>query len=272
MLNTFGYLDELFSLAGKTALVTGGAAGVGRMIAEGLALAGARVLIASRKEEACRAAAAEINNLRPRAAAEGFAGDLSNPGSVGSLVAELGRRSDRLDILVNNAGTTWGAPLPEFPYEAWAKVLSVNLSGPFTLTRDFLPLMQRSGTNEAPSRVINIGSVMGYVPISHDAYSYSASKAALHHLTKILAKEYAGRGVTFNSLALGPFPTKMTAFSIRPGRSPGAHLPSGRMGRAEELVAPVLYLCGKGGAYTTGAVIPVDGGVSVQSGSLVEAE
>jgi NAD(P)-dependent dehydrogenase (short-subunit alcohol dehydrogenase family) len=266
------YLEAVFGLSGKTALVTGAAVGVGRMIAHGLALAGARVLIASRKGDACVAAAREINELKPTAAAEGFAGDLSSGDEIRTLVDQVNQRTQRLDILVNNAGTTWGAPIDRFPYEAWDRVLRVNLTGSFTLTAHLLPLLQRSTSPDTPARVINIGSVMGFAAIAHNAYSYSASKAAIHHLTRILAKEYAGRNVTFNALALGPFPSRMTAFTARAGEVAGAHLPSGRMGRAEEVVAPVLYLCGGGGAYTTGAVIPIDGGVSVQSASLVDVE
>jgi len=261
----------MFGLSGKTALITGAASGVGRTIAEGLVQAGARVMIVSRKADACKTAAEEINKLGGAGVAEGFRGDISNAALIEQLSSDVRQRILALDILVNNAGLTWGAPFEAFPYDAWDRILRVNLSGLFTLTREMLPLLQKAGTRSDPSRVINIGSVMGYSPLCHGAYSYAASKAAVHHLTTILAKEYAGRGITFNALALGPFPSKMTAFAYGEGKSSVQQLPSGRMGSAADIVAPVLYLCGLGGSYTTGAVIPVDGGVSVQSCSLFES-
>lgn len=268
------YLEKLFGLNDKVALVTGGAAGVGRMIAEGLAHAGATVLITSRKGENCESAAAEINALGLKGSALGFAGDVSTEAGINSLVEEVNRRTDRLHILVNNAGKTWGASIEKFPYSAWESVERVNSAGPFYLTRGLLPLLLTSASSQQPARVINIGSIMGLVPAAENAYSYCASKAALHHLTKILAKEYSGKGITFNALALGLFPSGITAAAGAAAEGMDElikeNMPYGRLGEPDEVVSVILYLCGSGGSYTTGAVIPVDGGYSVQTGKITD--
>lgn len=263
------YLDDLFALTGKTALVTGGATGIGRMCAEALARAGARVLIASRKAEACEAAAAEIRAKFAGANVEGFAGDIGSEAGITALAAAVRSRTDKLHILVNNSGRTWGVPLAEFPYGAWEQVMSVNVAGTFTLTRDLLPLLEASSSPDDPARVVNLGSVMGTAPLGDGAYSYAASKAAVHHLTRILGKELAQRHVTVNALAPGPFLTKMTAFALKdPGlrAKSEANIPLHRLGQPEDVAGAILYLCGRGGSYITGAVLPLDGGKAIQTG------
>ncbi len=261
--------ELLFSLSGKTALVTGGATGIGRMAAEALMRAGARVLIASRKGEACVAAAAELNAIDAPGTVEGFAGDVGTEEGVDALVSEVKNRTDKLDILMNNAGITWGAPLPEFPYHAWDKVMAVNVAGVFDLTRKLLPMLIASSSAEDPARVVNVGSVMGEIPMGDGAYSYSASKAAVMHMSRILAKELAGRHVTVNALAPGPFVSRMTAFATADEgtrKKVGGDVPLGRVGRDEDIAGCMLFLCGRGGAYVTGAIIPVSGGINVMSG------
>jgi NAD(P)-dependent dehydrogenase (short-subunit alcohol dehydrogenase family) len=261
--------DTLFGLAGKTALVTGGATGIGRMAAQGLIAAGARVLIASRKEEACREAAAELNALGCSGTAEGFAGDVSSEDGVAALAREIANRTDRLPILMNNAGTSWGAPLGEFPYYAWERVMRVNVAGLFQLTQSLLPLLEAAAGDDDPARVVNVGSVMGETAHGDRAYSYAASKAAVHHLTRILAKELAQKRITVNALAPGPFVSNMTAFATADedvrGRV-GAQVPLGRVGRPEDMAAAMQYLCGPGGAYVTGAILPISGGINVETG------
>lgn len=198
------YLDELFSVAGKTALVTGAATGIGRMAATALVRAGATVMIASRKGEDCIRVAGELNGLGGSGRAEGFAGDVSSEVGIAALVAQVKARTERLNILVNNAGVSWGAPLESFPYHAWAKVFGVNVTGVFHLTRELLPLLDAAASDADPARVINLGSVMGTQPLADDAYSYSASKAAVHHLTRTLAIEFAARHITVNAFAPAP--------------------------------------------------------------------
>ena len=261
-----GILEDLFTLNGKTALVTGAATGIGRMAATALAGAGARVLIASRKGEACEAVAAEINGIGLPGSVEGFAGDVSSKEGIDALVAEINARTDALHILINNAGITWGAPMQEFPYEAWGKVMDVNVTGLFYLSQQLLPKLETSSSKEDPARVINLGSVMGTAALGEGAYSYSASKAAVHHITRIMARELAERHITFNAFAPGPFQSKMTAFATateEQAKHVGTGVPLGRIGSPDDIAGATLYLCGKGGSYITGAVLPLDGGIHV---------
>lgn len=267
-----GYLTELFGVGGKTALVTGGATGIGRMIAEALVQGGAHVLIASRKGADCETVAAELNALDAPGTAEGFAGDVGTEEGIAALGEAVRARTDKLHILVNNAGVSWGAPFGDFPYDAWDKVMRVNVSGLFTLTRDLVPLLEAAASDEDPARIINLGSVMGTKPVADMAFSYAASKAAVHHLTEIFANDLAAQRITCNAFAPGPFRSRMTEFATGDAAKAAEMakaMPLGRLGAPEDIAGATLYLCGKAGAYITGAILPIDGGMKANAESTL---
>jgi NAD(P)-dependent dehydrogenase (short-subunit alcohol dehydrogenase family) len=251
---------DLFDLTGKVAVVTGGTRGIGLMMARGLLQAGARVYISARKPDEGAQARTE---LAPHGTVHFVQADLSTEEECLRLAAEVGRLEDELHILVNNAGATWGAPLQEFPASGWDKVLDLNLKAPFFLTRAFLPLLEEAGTDDDPARVVNVGSIDGlHVPPMH-TYSYSASKAGLHHLTRVLAKELGPRRITVNAVAPGPFESKMMAATLENfGAEIAARAPLGRIGRPDDMAGAVVFLASRAGAYVTGAVLPVDGGIA----------
>ncbi|MCU1670965.1 MAG: 3-oxoacyl-[acyl-carrier-protein] reductase [Blastococcus sp.] len=251
---------ELFDLTGKVAVVTGGTRGIGLMMARGLLQAGARVYISSRKAEAGDAAVAE---LAAHGRAVSLPADLSQEEECVRLAAEVADREDEVHILVNNAGATWGEPLQSFPESAWDKVLDLNLKAPFFLTRAFLPLLEEAATDDDPARIVNVGSIDGlHVPPMH-TYSYSTSKAALHHLTRVLAKELGSRRITVNAVAPGPFESKMMAATLETfGKEIAARSPLGRIGRPDDMAGVVVFLTSRAGSYVTGSVIAVDGGIA----------
>ena len=244
----------------KTAVVTGGTRGIGLMMARGLLDAGARVYISSRKPAACAAAAAELAQYGTVAA---IPADLSTEDECLRLAREVGEREQALNILVNNAGATWAAPLEEFPAAAWDKVVDLNLKAPFFLTRAFLPLLEAGGTHDDPARVINVGSIDGLHVPSLPTYSYSASKAGLHHLTRVLARDLGPRQITVNAVAPGPFESKMMAATLQEfGDEITRSTPLRRIGRPDDMAGVAVYLSSRAGAYVNGAVIPVDGGLA----------
>jgi NAD(P)-dependent dehydrogenase (short-subunit alcohol dehydrogenase family) len=251
---------KLFDLSGKTAVVTGGTRGIGLMIARGLLEAGARVYISSRKADGCAAAESELSQY---GAVTAIPANLSTEAECLRLASEVAEREQALNVLVNNAGATWGAPLAEFPAAAWDKVVDLNLKAPFYLTRAFLPLLEAAGTHDDPARVINIGSIDGLHVPSLPTYPYSASKAGLHHMTRVLARELGPRAITVNAVAPGPFESKMMAATLEQfGEAIAASAPLRRIGRPDDMAGVAVYLASRAGAYVTGAVIPVDGGIA----------
>jgi NAD(P)-dependent dehydrogenase (short-subunit alcohol dehydrogenase family) len=252
-------MTDLFSIAGKTALVTGGGRGIGRMIAGGFVDAGARTYISSRNAEVCDAVAAELSET---GVCISVPADLSTESGCRELAAEMARREERLHVLVNNAGNTWGAPLEEFDDAAWDRVLSLNVKGVFHTTKFLLPLLEAASTGDDPARVVNIGSIDGiHVPML-ETYSYSASKAAVHQLTRHLAKKLAPR-ITVNAIAPGPFQSKMMAATLDAfGDQIAANAPMKRIGRPDDMAGAAIYLASPAGAYLTGVILPVDGGIA----------
>jgi len=252
-------LTDLFSIAGKTAVVTGGSRGIGRMIATGYVRAGAKVYISSRKADACDALAAELSELGECLS---LPADLSTEEGCRALADAVAAREPALHILVNNAGNTWGAPFEEFDDAAWERVLSLNVKGVFHTTKFLTPLLRAAATEDDPARVVNIGSIDGiHVPVL-ETYSYSASKAAVHQLTRTLARRLAPQ-VTVNAIAPGPFESKMMAATLEAfGDSIAASAPLKRIGRPDDMAGAAIFLASRAGAYLTGAVIPVDGGMA----------
>lgn len=250
--------SDLFSLEGKVALVTGGASGIGAMIAQGLVNHGARVYVCSRS--AGNGEFREEDRITPISA------DLSRMDEIVRLSRELKTREERLHILVNNSGVTWGAPLDTFSESGWDKVLDLNLKSPFFLVQALLPLMDAAATSEDPARIINIGSIDGVHAGMFEAYSYAASKAGLHHLTRLMAKFLASRHITVNAIAPGPFESKMLKPVLKQtGNLIEESVPLRRLGRADDMAGAVVYLSSRAGAYVTGAVLAVDGGLGTTS-------
>ncbi|WP_329008098.1 glucose 1-dehydrogenase [Micromonospora rifamycinica] len=255
-------MTDLFSVDGKTVLVTGGSRGIGLMIARGFVRAGADVIISSRKADVCAAVAEELS-------AEGrcvaIPADLSDDAGAEGLAAAVRERYDRLDVLVNNAGATWGAPLEAYPDAAFDKLWAVNVKAVFRLTTALLPLLRAAAGDDDPARVINIGSIDGLRVPTMEVYAYSATKAAVHMLTRSLAHQLAAERITVNAIAPGPFESRMMAFALDDPASRAAieqQVPLGRIGRPEDMAGTAIYLSSRAGAYLTGAVIPVDGGIT----------
>jgi NAD(P)-dependent dehydrogenase (short-subunit alcohol dehydrogenase family) len=254
-------VPDLFSVRGKVALVTGGSSGIGLMIAQGYVEAGARVYVSSRKKDVCDAVAAELSK---HGTCTSIPADVATSEGRQHLVEALGAREKALDILVNNAGANWGAPLGEYPESGFRKVMTLNTEAVFFLTQSLLPLLAAAGKADDPARVINIGSIDGIRTTELDTFAYSASKAAVHHMTRVLAVKLGARHITVNAIAPGPFESRMTKWVLENEREAlVGHCPLGRIGVPSDMAGIAIFLASRAGAYLTGTVIPVDGGISV---------
>jgi NAD(P)-dependent dehydrogenase (short-subunit alcohol dehydrogenase family) len=250
-------VEQLFSIRDKVALVTGGSRGIGEMIARGYVAAGAKVYISSRKAEICDALAEELSE---HGSCISLPADLSSVEGCEGLAARLAERESRLHVLVNNAGAAWGAPLGEYSADGFDKVMNLNVRAVFLLTQALAPRLGAGASAEDPARVINIGSIDGIGIPELPTFAYSASKAAVHQLSRHLGKAMVADHVTVNAIAPGLFPTRMTEFMFQAEEAVLSQIPMHRPGTPEEIAGTAIYLASRAGAYTTGAIIPVDGG------------
>jgi len=249
---------ELFSLKGRSALITGGSRGIGRMIAEGFLRAGARVYISARKADACDATAAELSAIGPCVS---LPADVSTQGGVQQLVAAYQQHEKSLDILVNNAGAAWGAPYEEFPESGWDKVVDLNLKAPFFLTQALTPLLKKAATDHL-AKVIHIASIDGVSVNPQETYSYAASKAGLIHLTRRMALKLAPERIAVSAIAPGAFASTMNKDARDRGDEIAKRIPLGRIGTPEDMAGAAIFLASRAGDYVVGSTLIVDGGVT----------
>ncbi len=247
-------MATLFRLDGRTALVTGGTRGIGRMIAAGFVAQGARVFIASRDADACHATAEAID-------ATALPQDVASVEGCRALARRLGNETDTLDILVNNAGAAWGAGFEEFPEAGWDKVMELNVKSPFFLTQALHPLLRAAASTDHPAKVINIASIDGQRINPWETYSYQASKAALIHLTRRLAARLARDAIHVSGIAPGAFASDMNKAARDHGESLAKVIPAGRIGRDEDMAGAAIFLASRAGDYVVGETITVDGGL-----------
>ncbi len=252
-------MNDLFSLQGRTALITGGSRGIGRMIAAGFLAHGARVYISARKAEACNAAAAELSALGPCVS---LPADVSTLKGAQALAAAYMAREQELDILVNNAGAAWGAPFDEFPEKGWDKVVDLNLKTPFFLTQALIAPLRRAAELRT-AKVINIASIDGVSVNPQETYSYAASKAGLIHLTKRMAIRLIQDNIAVSAIAPGAFASDMNRDARDHGAEIAARIPAGRIGIDDDMAGVAIYLASRAGDYVVGATLVVDGGVTL---------
>jgi NAD(P)-dependent dehydrogenase (short-subunit alcohol dehydrogenase family) len=249
---------RLFSLAGRTALVTGGSRGIGRMIAEGFLAQGARVYISARKAEACDRTAQELSAFGHCIS---LPADVSTVEGAKALVAAYAKHESTLDILVNNAGAAWGAPYEEFPESGWDKVVDLNLKTPFFLTQALTPMLRKAATDHL-AKVINIASIDGISVNPQETYSYAASKAGLIQLTRRMALRLAPERIVVSAIAPGAFASDMNKVARDHGDEIKGRIPAGRIGEPEDMAGAAIYLASRAGDYVVGSTLIVDGGVT----------
>jgi len=260
-------LNNLFSVTGKTVVVTGGSRGIGEMIAAGFLANGAKVYISSRKAAVCDATAKRLARTY-NSECISIPADLSTLSGIDDFCAQLNTQENHLDVLINNAGVAWGAPLETFPETGWDKVMNTNVKGPFFLVQKLLPLLEKKASFETPTHIVNVGSVDGIQTPVFDNFSYGPSKAAIHHLTRVLAAHLIKRNIIVNGIAPGPFPTYMLSTGVGGGgdtdttdwEAVGRGNPRGRVGTAEDIAGLAIFLSSRACGFTVGDIITCDGG------------
>ena len=251
-------MENLFNLNGKIALVTGGSRGIGAMIAEGFVRNGVKTYISSRKSDPCDKKAKELSKYGECIS---IPADLTDMNEMDKLVTKIKDKETKLNILVNNAGAAWGASFDDFPEIGWDKVMDTNVKSVFFLTQKLVDILEASASTSDPSRIINIGSIDGLGIPRAETYSYPASKAAVHQLTKVLANRLANRNINVNAIAPGPFESNMMAHTLEEhGEQIKSSVPRGRIGVPEDMAGASIFLSSKASSYITGSIIPVDGG------------
>lgn len=251
-------MENLFNLNGKIALVTGGSRGIGAMIAEGFVRNGVKTYISSRKSDPCDKKARELSKYGECIS---IPADLTDMNEMDKLVTKIKDKETKLNILVNNAGAAWGASFDDFPEIGWDKVMDTNVKSVFFLTQKLVDILETSASTSDPSRIINIGSIDGLGIPRAETYSYPASKAAVHQLTKVLANRLANRNINVNAIAPGPFQSNMMAHTLEEyGEQIRSSVPRGRIGVPEDMAGASIFLSSKASSYITGSIIPVDGG------------
>ena len=251
-------MENLFNLNGKIALVTGGSRGIGAMIAEGFVRNGVKTYISSRKSDPCDKKAKELSKYGECIS---IPADLTDMNEMDKLVTKIKDKETKLNILVNNAGAAWGASFDDFPEIGWDKVMDTNVKSVFFLTQKLVDILEASASTSDPSRIINIGSIDGLGIPRAETYSYPASKAAVHQLTKVLANRLANRNINVNAIAPGPFESNMMAHTLEEyGEQIRSSVPRGRIGVPEDMAGASIFLSSKASSYITGSIIPVDGG------------
>ena len=251
-------MKKLFDISGKVALVSGGSRGIGEMIAEGFVKNGVKTFITSRKADQCNETAKRLSQYGDCIS---IPADLTDIKEIKKIKKIIQGKVDRIDILINNAGAVWAADFDSFPENGWDKVMDTNVKAMFFLTQELIDLLEKSATNEDPSRVINVGSIDGIGIPRAETYSYPASKAAVHQLTRVMANSLANRNININAIAPGPFESQMMKSTLKSfGDEIINSVPRKRIGKPEDMAGAAIFLSSKASAYITGIVMPVDGG------------